>query len=89
VKTSIFDNDESLQDIARRRAEINISEHKGCQRCGTTVGVVRYHQNTMYHYEGTLGDADDPNYVSLCPPCTEENDEYWRGMWEEYYRGLL
>jgi NMD protein affecting ribosome stability and mRNA decay len=27
--------------------------------------------------------------VSLCPPCTKENDEYWEAMWDEYYRGCL
>jgi hypothetical protein len=88
MKTSIFDS-EGLQDIARRRAEINILEARGCQRCGNTIGVVRYHQRTMYNYEGTPGDKNDPNMVSLCPPCTKENDEYWEAMWDEYYRGCL
>ena len=88
ARKSIFDS-EGLKEIGQRRAEINISENNGCQRCGSTAGVVRYHQRTSYIYEGEPGDVDDPNMVSLCPPCAIENDEYWDDMWEEYYRACL
>jgi len=54
-----------------------------CQFCGK-VGpdVEAYHQNTQYV------DAES-NYVAACPPCREQNDEYWRGMWDDYYSNCM
>lgn len=52
-----------------------------CTRCGHT-GAVRYHQNTRYVEE-------ESNWVTLCPDCRKENDEYWNDMWADYYRGCL
>lgn len=93
TKSSIFDNP---AEIKQRQLEIALEENRGCQRCGATEGVVRYHQRTMYPYgsyggkPGEVdGDENDPNYVTLCPPCKQENDDYWEERWEEYYRGLL
>ena len=86
MRDSIFSN---LSEIAARRREINITEKGGCQRCGSTVNVTRRAQRTMYPYNGETGSPDDPNYVTLCPPCHEENDAYWDERWEEYYGGLL
>lgn len=60
---------------------MNSTELK-CQRCGETKDAVRYHQYTSYADE-------ESNWVTLCPPCREENDKYWRDMWDEYYAGLL
>lgn len=53
-----------------------------CQCCDTTEGLIHYHQNTAYHDEAS-------NWVTLCPPCKEQNDEHWRSMWAEYRAGCL
>lgn len=37
-------------------------------------------QNTLYV-------NDRSNWVCLCKPCMEENNEYWRDMWAQYYNG--
>lgn len=54
---------------------------KRCQHCGCW-GAERYRQNTCYVDE-------EHNWVTLCPPCQEANDEYWADMWSDYYSGLL
>ena len=42
----------------------------------------RRRQNTQY--------ADDErNWVIMCDDCFAENEEYWRGMWADYYRNCL
>lgn len=35
--------------------------------------------------------ADETQNTSpvLCQDCKDAYNEYWDGMWEEYYRGLL
>ena len=54
-----------------------------CQFCDAKgPEVVVYHQNTQYH------DAES-NYVSACPDCKERNDEYWAGMWDDYYSNCM
>lgn len=60
-----------------------------CACCGTKVGVTRRQQNTLYKHEGDPGGPDDPNYVTLCEPCHDDNDAYWQERWQEYYSGLL
>jgi hypothetical protein len=86
TRPSVLDD---LPALRARRAEIAREGGRGCQACGATSGVIRYHQRTMYRYDGGPGDADDPNMVTLCPPCRAENDAYWDERWEEYYGGLL
>jgi hypothetical protein len=52
-----------------------------CNRCNCR-GAETYHQNTSYYkYE--------MNIVTLCPKCQEENDEYWKERWDEYYSDRL
>lgn len=93
MRPSILDDSSGIREEVRR---IAIEEGRGCDCCGSTVGVERRHQNTKYDYptiskrEGaTQGDAEDPNYASLCPPCWIENEAYWKEMWRDYYAGLL
>jgi protein-arginine kinase activator protein McsA len=52
-----------------------------CQNC-EREDAVRYHQNTKFVDE-------ERNWVTLCPPCAEENDEYWADMWSQYYQGCM
>lgn len=86
MRSSIFDD---LDEIRRRQAEIAIKEHYGCERCGNTLGVTRDQRGTAYHYEGKIGDENDPNYANLCELCWPDEHAYWKEMWEEYYSGLL
>lgn len=54
-----------------------------CERCLVQSSKVeRYHQNTAYINE-------ESNWITLCPPCRKENDEYWTERWDEYYGSLL
>ena len=54
-----------------------------CIMCGVDSPDVReVRQRTSY-----INDKD--NFIIVCPKCEEENDEYWRGMWAEYYQGCL
>ena len=54
-----------------------------CDHCGVADGTVEnYHQNTEYVDEAS-------NWVTLCAPCRQQNDEYWEAMWAEYYSGRL
>ena len=48
-----------------------------CDQC-ERLDAIRYRQNTQY-------EEDERNWVTLCPECQIENDEYWAGMWAEYY----
>lgn len=52
-----------------------------CQRCGCR-GAQHYHQGSAYVNEAS-------NWVSLCRPCSDENDTYWNDMWADYYSGCL
>ncbi len=45
-------------------------------------GALWYHQRTAYVDE-TM------NWVALCAPCREDNDEYWNDQWAAYYAGCL
>jgi hypothetical protein len=86
MRSSIFDKPE---EIGERQRDIAREEGRGCQNCGTAIGVRRGRMKTMYHYEGEEGDEDDPNYATLCEPCWEECNAYWKERWDEYYSGLL
>lgn len=56
-------------------------ERAVCERCKEN-GATRRRQNTQY--------CDDKlNFATLCPPCQEQEDEYWEERWAEYYSGLL
>jgi hypothetical protein len=85
-RPSILDDPDAIRS---RQAEIAIEERRGCERCGSAAGVSRGPRGCAYHYEGTEGDANDPNYANLCPPCWVEEREYWDEMWKEYYSGRL
>lgn len=52
-----------------------------CQRC-EREGAFWYHQRTAY-VDATL------NWVALCAPCREDNDEYWNDQWAAYYADCL
>lgn len=87
MRSSIFDKPEEIRD---RQAKINISEGRGCLRCGSTVGVEMESSRTQYHFEGEDNSPDDPNKdIPLCRPCAAEHHEYWDDMWREYYGGRL
>lgn len=82
---SIFDN---LSEIAKRRTEIANQEATRCRFCGSTLNVTRRDTGSAYHYEGTKGDADDPNSDTLCELCWIESDQYWKDMWDDYYYNI-
>ena len=45
---------------------------------------------TAYHFEGTPNSPEDPNRsFYACDLHYEWYQEYWQGMWDEYYGGLL
>jgi hypothetical protein len=52
-----------------------------CEKCGI-LGAYLRRQNTQYL-------DDESNYITLCDPCQEENNEYWSDMWRDYYSGCL
>jgi transcription elongation factor Elf1 len=52
-----------------------------CQMCGSR-GACHYHQRTQYVDEKS-------NWVNLCPPCKEINDDHWDYMWAEYWGSHL
>lgn len=59
----------------------------GCERCGAS-GARPTAVRTAYEWEDDGG--FNPNHpMHLCPPCTEEFDEHWTGMWADYYSGLV
>ncbi len=55
-----------------------------CPDCGKpdngTIAIRR--MNTAY-----TNDYD--NSMTSCDACYEEQEEYWKERWEDYYRGLL
>lgn len=52
-----------------------------CEKCGRG-NAITYRQHTFYQNK-------DDNYVTLCPICKIENDEYWDEMWKDYYSGCM
>ena len=75
-----------------------IKQRAGCQACGRMVPTTRSRRGCAYAYpdialaeypEAKEGDENDPNYARLCPECWVEDDEYWEGMWAEYYSSRL
>jgi len=96
ARESMFDNLAEVQSIRARTQDIAMSEGRACQRCAIIGLVRRGHRGCAYAYpeiskdpEAKAGDANDPNYATLCEGCWEEDNEYWREMWEEYYGGRL
>jgi len=54
-----------------------------CSQCGKESESVKIRrQNTMYEDVRS-------NYVVLCPGCFEENEEYWRDQWVEYWSEVI
>ncbi len=46
--------------------------------------------NTMYVYDGVMGDENDPNKdIPLCRLHAKEHHEYWDEMWAEYNPGRI
>jgi len=41
----------------------------------------RQRQNTAYH-------EDESNWIFVCDKCLEEINEYWTGMWQDYYSSV-
>lgn len=80
--------------INTRRNEMNKKsilddfKYMKCRMCGSYSKVTRRSTGSAYHYEGTTGDNDDPNYDTLCEECWKESDEYWQDMWNEYYYNI-
>ena len=57
-----------------------------CERCGAS-GARPTAVRTAYSWADNGG--INPNHpMQLCPPCTEEYNEHWDGMWADYYAGL-
>ena len=54
----------------------------GFQKHCDSQDAERYKQNTNYVDE-------DRNWVTLCPNCRAENDEFWEEQWAEYYSGCM
>lgn len=53
-----------------------------CPQCGKWFQKVRTtRQNTAYV-------EDELNFFTGCRECEEQNDEYWAGMWEDYYGSI-
>ena len=52
-----------------------------CERCDSR-NATKHRQNTSYV-------DDEFNFVTLCPICKEDNDEYWQERWDEYNSGRL
>jgi hypothetical protein len=52
-----------------------------CSCCGDYPALYG-HQHTAYVEKRF-------NYVTLCDDCWEENNEYWREMWNEYYSMVM
>jgi hypothetical protein len=67
---------EDLSEIAQRKRELAIEEGLSCERCGATSGISREPRGCAYHYDGGVGDKDDPNYASLCSLCWIEERQY-------------
>lgn len=65
----------------RRRARQRGRAPLRCRQCGRS-GAAKRRQNTAY--------ADDTrNFDVLCAECQAEADEYWQGMWDDYYGGRM
>jgi len=61
--------------------------YPSCEQCGSD-GARPTAVRTAY--EWTDDGGFNPNHpMHLCPPCTEEFDEHWTGMWADYYAGLM
>ena len=52
-----------------------------CQRC-KNLNATRYRQNTLYTNE-------ESNFVTLCPGCAKENNDYWNDMWKELRNNIM
>lgn len=67
-----------LPHIARKEREINGYPEGNlvCTHCGAN-NASNNRQRTAY--------VNSDNMDILCPTCQKEADEYWEGMWDEYY----
>ena len=52
-----------------------------CSHCKKN-GAKKRRQNTNYP-------NDESNFAILCDDCQKDADEYWREMWDEYYKEVL
>lgn len=53
-----------------------------CPQHGLFMYPKRFRQNTAYI-------DHEANYMVGCKYCKEESDEYWAGMWKDYYSSIL
>lgn len=45
--------------------------------------------NATYQRQGSAYIEDKYNWACLCPECQKLANEYWKEMWNEYYRDRL
>lgn len=45
--------------------------------------------NTEKQRQNTRYVDDERNWVTLCPKCMKDNEEYWQDMWDDYYSDCL
>lgn len=57
-------------------------EEQECPCCGKVAPCRRYHRGTAYC-------EDDLNYDFGCEECENEDREFWKELWDEYYAGRL
>lgn len=53
-----------------------------CPCCKKHSEIREYRRLTQYYDEET-------NWIICCEDCKIADDDHWKGMWEEYYRGCL
>lgn len=58
-----------------------------CDRCGSTENVKTVGSMTAYC---ETEENPDPNHPTpYCPECTQEYEDHWNEMWDEYNSGRL
>lgn len=76
-----FINKQLLDYIAKKLLE---PEHSGiCSYCKKNKDTIKMRR------QNTLFEKQDENYTESCKECFEEKEEYWNGMWKDYYSSLL
>lgn len=61
-----------------------------CEHCHSLLGLRLETSDTSYHWDGAWDDPLDPNRERLfCRSCAVDHHEYWKEMWDDYYRSRL
>lgn len=55
-----------------------------CPCCGEW-----FKRNVKSHRRITQYVDNESNYLTACPDCRLDDDDYWAMRWEDYYSGLL